>query len=285
MKRFFRSGSFKTLVVIAVVVALGVLCACVSRSESSPFTTALGVIFTPLKSVSSAIASGFEEVSASFRSSTLYKAENAELEKQLMEYRKKLADYDEMKKKTQAYEKFYGIKEKNPDYEFAYASVISKDAADVYDSFVLNSVSTVGVSAGDPVIYGDYVVGIVKKVNFSTCVVYSVLDPRVNIGAYESGTKEYGYVSGDEKLYKEGVCKLSGLDNSTSVVSGGIVCTSGAGGVFPNGLIIGEITSVETDEITSSYYAQIKPFADPDKITDVFIITDFDGQGEIDVDG
>ncbi len=284
MKRFFRSGSFKTLVCIAAVIMAGILCASISRSAASPFTSFVGAVFSPLNSLSSAIADGFEEVSLSFRSSTLYRAENAELEKQLMEYREKLADYNEIKKQNEAYEKFYGIKEKNPDYEFAYASVISKDAADAYDSFVLNAGSGDGVEVGDPVIYGDYVVGIVKKVNFSTSVVYSVLDPRVNIGAYESGTKEYGYVSGDSALYKKGLCRLSGLDTSTSVVSGGIVCTSGAGGVFPNGLIIGEVAAVKNDEITSSYYAEIKPFADPDKITDVFVVTSFDGQGESEIE-
>ena len=283
MKRFLRSGSFKMLVVIAVVIMAGILCASFSRNASSPITTAISTVFSPLQQLSATIAKGFSEVSSSFRSSTLYKAENVKLQEEIMEYRKQLADYNDMKKKIQAYEKFYGIKQKNPDYKFAYASVVSKDAADTYDSFVLNAGSNDGISVGDPVIYGDYVVGTVKKVNFSTCVVYSVLDPRVNIGAFESGTKEYGYVSGDEELYNSGLCKLSGLDTSTSVVNGGVVCTSGAGGVFPTGLIIGEVTAVKNDEITSSYYAEIKPYADPHKITDVFVITSFDGQGETEI--
>ncbi len=283
MKRFLRSGSFKTLVVIVAVIMAGILFATISRNASSPITSAISTVFSPLKTLSSTIAQSFSDVSSSFRSSTLYRVENAELEKELMEYRQKLADYNEMKKKTEAYENFYGIKEKNPDYQFSYASVISKDAADAYNSFVLNTGSNDGVAVGDPVIYGDYVVGMVKKVNFSTCVVYSVLDPRINIGAFESGTKEYGYVSGDAGLYKNGLCRLSGLDTSTSVVSGGIVCTSGAGGVFPNGLLIGEITAVKNEDINSSYYAEIKPFADPDKITDVFVITAFKGQGESEI--
>ncbi len=280
MKRFLRSGSFKMLAVIAAVVFLGVICAAVSHNASSPFTSAIGTFFSPLQKLSAAISDNLNDVSASFTSSAVYKAENDELRKELEEYRKKLADYDDMKKKVDAYEEFYGIKQKNPDFEFSYGSVISKDAADVYESFVLNIGSKDGVAVGDPVIYGEYVVGIVKKVNFSTCVVYSVLDPRVNIGAFESGTREYGYVSGDEELYNRGLCKLYGLDSSTSIVSGGIVCTSGAGGVFPDGLIIGEVTAVKNDDVSASYYAEIKPFAETSKISDVFVITSFEGQGE-----
>ncbi len=280
MKRFLKSSSFKILVVIVAVILAGAVLASVSHNASTPVTSAISTIFSPLQSLSAIIADSLDDVEASFKSSTYYRLQNIELEKELEEYRKKLADYDEMKKRVEAYENFYGIKQKNEDYKFSYASVISKDAADAYDSFVLNTGSNDGVSVGDPVIYGEYVVGVVKKVNFSTCVVYSVLDPRVNVGAYESGSKEYGYVSGDAKLFSQKLCKLSGLSAGTSVVGGGIVCTSGAGGVFPGGLIIGEITAVKSDEVTSAYYAEIKPFMLPENISDVFVITDFEGQGE-----
>jgi rod shape-determining protein MreC len=263
-----------------LVVIVGVVVASLSHNASSPVTTALGTVFSPLQKLSAYIADNIDGLSAAFRSSSVYIEENEELKKELEEYRKKLADYNELKNKVDAYEEFYGIKQQNPDYEFSYGSVISRDAADAYGSFVLDVGSKDGVKVDDPVIYGEYVVGIVKKVNYTTCVVYSVLDPRVNIGAFESGTREYGYVSGDGKLYNSGLCRLSGLDSSTSVVGGGIVCTSGAGGVFPDGLLIGQIKSVHNDDVSSGFYAEVEPFAELSKISDVFVITSFEGQGE-----
>ena len=280
MKRFLRSKGFKNLVVIAVVIFLGVLTATFTHNASSPVTSALGTVFSPLQKLSASISENLGELSVSFESASVYEEENRELKKELEEYRKKLADYNEMKKKVDSYEEFYGIKKQNPDFEFSYGSVLSRDAADAYGSFTLNVGSKDEVEVDDPVIYGEYVVGIVKKVNFSTCVVYTLIDPRVNIGALESGTREYGYVSGDAALYKEGLCKLSGLDSSTSVVGGGIVCTSGAGGVFPDGLLIGQVKSVHNDDISAGFYAEIKPFAELSKISDVFVITSFEGQGE-----
>lgn len=277
MKRFFRSKGFKNLVVIAVVVFLGVLTAAFTHNASSPITSALGTVFSPLQKLSAAISENLDKISVSFESASVYEEENKELKTELEEYRKKLADYNEMKNKVNSYEEFYGIKKQNPDFEFSYGSVLSRDAADAYDSFTLNVGSKDGVEVDDPVIYGEYVVGIVKKVNFSTCVVYTLLDPRVNIGALESGTREYGYVSGDAALYKDGLCKLSGLDASTSVVGGGVVCTSGAGGIFPDGLLIGQVKAVRNDEVSSGFYAEIKPFAELSKISDVFVITSFEG--------
>lgn len=281
MKRFFHSGSFKRLAVIFVLIFAGILCASFSRNASSPFTSAVATVFSPLQKLSSYISRQLDTLSLSFTSSSVYRQKNEELEAQLSEYREKLADYDELKQKMESYEALYGVKHENSDYKFCAGSVISRDAADAYGSFVLNVGSKDGVTVDSPVIYGNYVLGIVKKVNISTCVVYSVLDPRVNIGAYESGTREYGYISGDEELFNNGLCRLSGLEPSTSVVSGGVVCTSGAGGVFPNGLIIGEVSTVKNDGVLSSYSAEVKPYAELDTVSDVFIITDFDGKGDI----
>lgn len=280
MKRFFRSKGFTNLVVIAVVIFLGVLTAAFTENASSPITSALGTVFSPLQKLSAVISENLGELSVSFESASVYEEENKELKKELEEYRKREADYNEMKKKVDSYEEFYGIKKQNPDFEFSYASVLSRDAADAYGSFTLNVGSKDGIAVDDPVIYGEYVVGIVKKVNFSTCVVYTLIDPRVNIGALESGTREYGYVSGDAALYKNGLCKLSGLDASTSVVGGGIVSTSGAGGVFPDGLLIGQVKAVHNDDVSAGFYAEVKPFAELLKISDVFVITGFEGQGE-----
>ena len=283
MKRFLQSDSFKRLATIFAVILLGVICAAFSHNASSPFTTAMSVVFSPIQRLASSFSNEMTGLSASFTSSSVYIEQIEDLENQISEYRKHLADYEELKQKVTAYEEFYNIKVQNPDYQFAYGTVVSRDVADPYGSFVINAGSTSGIEVNDPVIYGDYVVGVVKKVNLSTCVVYTVLDPRVNIGAYESATREYGYVSGDSKLLKKGLCKLQGLDRSSSIVSGGIVCTSGSGGVFPHGLIIGEVDSVTSDKVTTSTYATIKPYTNLNDLTDVFIITSFIGQGESDI--
>lgn len=283
MKRFFHSGSFKTLMVMVAVILAGVLCAVISHNASSPITSAISAVFSPLQKLSANIADALDEAEFSFRSSASYKEENEQLKDEIEEYRRQLADYGEMKQKVEAYEEIYGVQQKNEDFELCYAGIISRDSSDPYQSFVLNVGSGDGVQVGDPVINGEYVVGTVKKVNYSTCVVYSVIDPRLNIGVYESGTGEYGYICGDDALFEQGVCKLNGLDSSTSVVSGGVVCTSGAGGVFPGGLLVGEVTSVKSDNISAGYYAEVRPYAELDELTDVFVITSFEGQGEGDI--
>ena len=74
--------------------------------------------------------------------------------------------------------------------------------------------------------------------------------------------------------------KLTGLSQSTTVAPGGIVCTSGVGGVFPRNLIIGTVTQVYREEGDVSYCAEIRPGVDIGEVQDAFVITDFEGKGD-----
>ena len=78
----------------------------------------------------------------------------------------------------------------------------------------------------------------------------------------------------------QGILKLSGLERDTAVAEGGIVCTSGVGGVFPRGLIIGTVTTVQKEEGDISYYAEVKPEIEISEVQDAFVITDFEGKGD-----
>ena len=60
---------------------------------------------------------------------------------------------------------------------------------------------------------------------------------------------------------------------------GNIIVTSGVGGVFPKGLLIGEVLEVSPSSDGLSYYAVVQPFVDVRSVTSVFVITSFTGQG------
>ena len=77
---------------------------------------------------------------------------------------------------------------------------------------------------------------------------------------------------------------LSGLDKGTEVSIGGLVCTSGIGGIYPKGLIIGKISDIQDSEHDISLNAVIEPGVKITELEDIFVITDFKEQGVSDVD-
>jgi len=74
----------------------------------------------------------------------------------------------------------------------------------------------------------------------------------------------------------EGKLKLTYLPEDTVLLNGDVIYTSGVGGVYPKGIRIGTVTKVQTDASGMGNYAIIEPAVDLDKLTQVFVITDFD---------
>ena len=130
----------------------------------------------------------------------------------------------------------------------------------------------------DAVIYSEYLVGVVTEVNPTSAVVRSVFDPSVHVAAYEIRTGELGYTNATFDMAVNGTCALSSLDRNTAVSKGGIVATSGTGGIFPKDLIIGTVSSVKQSETDLSSYAVIEPTVNTKDIHDCFVITDFSEQ-------
>lgn len=280
MRNFLRSTSFKILLTVVVVLLAGVIAAAALASGTSPLTSAVGTVFSPLSDAAAYISEKFDNFKGGFISSRSYMDRVEELEEQVADYQSKLVDYEKLQKQVEAYEKFLGVKEKNPDFQFVAGTVIGRDAADVFGSFVLNCGSADGVAVGDPVISGEYLIGIVNETSPTSCTVLSVCDPKFSAAAYEIRTGEAGYTQTTTKLGVQGILKLSGLERDTAVAEGGIVCTSGVGGVFPRGLIIGTVTTVQKEEGDISYYAEVKPEIEISEVQDAFVITDFEGKGD-----
>ena len=202
-----------------------------------------------------------------------------QLENQLGEAQKNLVGYEQAKQQIALYEEFLELKEENEDFQFASASVIGSDSSDAFGSFTLNRGELDGVKVNNPVIYGKYLVGVVVKTAPTYCVVNTVLNPEVNVSAYEVRTRESGYSTTTVDLAKEGKCCLSGLVRTTAIAPGGIVCTSGVGGIYPADLIVGTVEEVRNDTTNISSYAVINTQVDFAQLRDVFIITYFKGMG------
>lgn len=275
MNNFFKGTTFKVLLSVLAVLIVITVVAAVSESATSVVTKAFSVITSPLERGASLLAEKADSFSGGFVSSESYRKRVAELEAQLAEYRAQLVDYESTKKQLESYEQFLDVREQNPDYEWVYCTVIGRDSADIFSSFTLNKGSSDGIKVNDTVIYSSYLIGVVTEVNPTSCVVRTVTDPSVNIAAYEIRTGEMGCISSNAGQSVSGICSLTGLSKDTSVSKGGIVCTSGTGGIFPKDLIIGTVKTVEQSTTELSAYAVLEPAVDSKDVGNCFVITSF----------
>ena len=278
MKQFFKGKRFRVFAVVLALLIVCVAAAALSSSRSSPVSSVFGALINPVQRLATVVSQKLGDI-VIFGSASKYESKISELNSQVADYEEKLVDYDDAMYKLDAYENMLGLKKKHPDYELEYANIIGTDAQDLFSTLIIDKGSTDSVSVNDPVVYGNYVVGVVRSVKPTYSVVKTLLDPSVNVGAFETRSRETGYVTTTAELSKQGKYMLSGLNRDTAVMSMGIVCTSGIGGVYPKNFVIGIVSDIQFSEIDISSYAVIRPGIVISDLQDVFVITSFEGQG------
>lgn len=280
MRSFFSGAKFKLAVSLCCALLLGIFIASVTGGGSSPLTGLVSYIASPLSTAAAHISEKLSSFRGGFASAQSLREEIASLNAELDECRSMLADYEKTVHKLDAYEDFLDVKEENPDYALLPATVILRDTSDVYGSFTINRGYSHGVQVNQPVICGNCLAGVVKEVTENAATVYTLYNPKVSVSAYEIRTREDCFTRSTSALALEGVITAGGLSRTTPIVSGGIICTSGIGGIYPRDLLIGSVAEVRQSETDISSYAVVTPYADPSTLVDVFVITDFEGKAQ-----
>ncbi len=284
MKEIFKGRSFKILIAVLLVL-LGIMMYAASRSTEQGFAASMASYITrPVQKLSALISSGIGGLDDQFENVDELRAENELLEKKCRELMAEMVDYESIKAENEELRAISGISERNSDYKFEMATVISRDATDTFNTFIIDRGENHGVSLYDPVITADGLVGYVSQLGPISSKVTTIISSASSVGAVDSSTRDGGVLIGDLELASQGYAKLSYLARDCDVTIGDIVVTSGLGGIFPKNLIIGEVVEIKPEAQDISLYAIIEPAADIDGCTTVFIITDFDGQGAV-VDG
>jgi rod shape-determining protein MreC len=201
------------------------------------------------------------------------------LERENGRLRDMIADNYEIRRENARLFKYFGIKKENPEMKFIYAKSLGSVPFMKDSHFLLDCGSKKGASIGDSVITEKGFLGWLCRVGPYTSTVKTIFASDCNLGVTDSVTGNSGIISGTKELSIKNLTKAINLCSSDAMEAGNIVTTSGASGIYPKGLKVGTIKSVEHHE--STYYAIIEPFQTIEKIQNVFVITNFAAKGII----
>ena len=280
MGDFFKSLRFKILLAVLVVLLAFLLRAAYTGGLGTMSSYALGLIVTPLQQVSSKISYSVTEVMDTLFRAGDYREENEQLRAEIRELREQLVDYETVKQENEQYRQFLELKDQNKDFQFELAAVIGRSPDARFYSFTIDKGAIDGVALRDPVITADGLVGYISEVGPTYAQVITILDPTLHVGASDSRTRDTCIVIGTVALAEQGKCKLSYIDRESAVARGDIITTSGVGGIFPKGLMIGIVDEVQVESHGMSLYAVLEPVVDIPSVKDVLVITDFEGQNQ-----
>jgi rod shape-determining protein MreC len=145
-----------------------------------------------------------------------------------------------------------------------HARVERRDLSGWWQQLIIRKGHNYGVPVGAPVIFSGGLVGRVSEVHAYTAVVEMITSPTFRLaGAVEGDTRPITFQGGENPPLRppRGTVEFVPLGLSASPTTPKTLVTSGFGGVFPAGLVIGQITRIEpsTDGLFQSGEVELDP--------------------------
>lgn len=275
MKDFLRENGILLVIIAALFAAL--LWVVTALFGFNPLSNLLGLISAPFRSAASAAAGWVEDTyDYAFRYEELLE-ENAALKARVAELEKEIGQAQDANLQNALLRELFGLAEKREDFEFEDATITVRATSNWNATLTINKGSNVDVAPGDCVVdaYGN-LVGVVSEVGFNYSVIAAVTDAATEIGGRIARTDDNAVLEGDFTLMRDGKLKLSYLPENSQPISGDRITTSGLGDIYPSGLVVGTVESIQTEADGLTRYAVVSPTADLEHLRYVFVIKDFD---------
>ena len=165
-----------------------------------------------------------------------------------------------------------GYKQAAVQFDLVAASVIGRESASWSSVIIINRGTLDGVANNMAVVTEMGLVGHVMEAGLNTAKVQLLLDPRSSVGTLiqRPESRVAGIVEGDIK--NPNFPKMVNIPKDSDVQVEDMIVTSGFGGVYPKGLVVGKIIEIHNEEGGLLKYGVIDPSVDFQKLEDVAII-------------
>ena len=274
MKKLFEHKLALFLIIATLVAAAVIGVFSVQRSKANIVENGVEMVVTGPQKLVSAVSGWLYNITHYFGNIASLKAENEELRDKNVQLEKQVRDMENMSDENLRLKEMLDLEQSNTKLDMIAASIIAKDPSNWYSTLTIDKGTADGLKVNQPVITSQqYLVGQVYRVGTNWAEIITILDPENSVGSTIQPSKDIGIVEGDTSLRYSGQCKIDYLPRDTDIETGDYVETSGLGGVYPKGLLIGKVLEVREDNSTMSKYATIEPSSEISKLNEVFVVT------------
>jgi rod shape-determining protein MreC len=229
-------------------------------------------VLAPVQSVVSNVGFTFRNISLStgelmttYRDNKMLRAENEEL-------RQNSLNMTEIMAENARLQSMLDYKKGVPQFDLVIAAVVGRDPGNWTSTIIINRGSADGIAKDMPVVTPQGLVGSVVSVYANTAKVHLLLDPRSAVGALvqRPESRVAAIVEGNSGTPL--TPRMVNIARDADVIKGDKIITSGFGGIYPKGLLIGEVVDIVNEEGGLLKYAVLNPAVDFDRLEEVSVI-------------
>jgi rod shape-determining protein MreC len=223
-------------------------------------------VMVPLQRVGSSVTRGVDGVWRDAAALFRRRAELDWMEQRIATLKEQTVRLDEVERENARLRDLLAFRERLVGDVLA-AAVVGRDATGLARTLTIDRGERDGVVKGAAVLAPAGVVGQVFLASAHAARVLLITDHNSGIDAVVQRTRARGIVEG---TVSEG-CGLKFVKRTEDLQPGDVVVTSGVDGIFPRGLPIGQLTSVDKRGQGLFQYATVRPFVDFDRLEEVLV--------------
>lgn len=198
--------------------------------------------------------------------------ENEELTQELKEINEKLLNYENLQAENELLKKHIKLANLYPDYSIIVADIITASTSNWEYTYTINRGSKDGIEPNMAVIAESGLVGYIESVTSNTAKVVSILDAGNAVSARVTRTRDTVISKGSLSLAEKRQMRITNIPIGVSLIEGDKIETSGLGGIYPKGILIGKVRSFEQKSNPVENEAIIESYVDFDKLETVAVI-------------
>ena len=242
---------------------------------SAPISAAGGFIIVTLQEGISKAGSWLNTRSQELVEIRSLLSENEELKSQIDELTMENIRLQQDRYELTNLRELYDLDVQYDEYDKVGARIIAKDSGNWFHSFTIDKGYEDGLEIDMNVMAGSGLVGRIIDVGPNWSKVLSIISDNSNVSGMVLSTSDRLIVSGDLKLYADGVISFEMLiDSADKVVEGDKIVTSHVSDKYLPGILIGYISAINVDANNLTKSGLITPAVDFEHLEEVLVITE-----------
>lgn len=257
------------IIITVIILILLVILSNAKLSNVSYIGNAISTIVMPIQNGYTYLKNKIARNNAFFTNVEELSKENEKLKNENSELAQALRELEIIKSENQTLKEYLALTEKYTSYTTIPAYIINKDTSNFSSTFVINAGSDDGIKENMTVIADRGLVGHIISVSSKTSKVQTIIDPSSALSVIFSSSGDNAICKG---TIKSNTLKATYISTSTTVLENDSVETSGMGGIYPKGIIVGTVSKIDQTKNIIDRSAIITPTVDFNKLETVLVI-------------
>lgn len=276
MHRLLSNKIFLVLMLTLLIVAI-IIMSTIPGSPIHGLTSPASFVIDPMQKGVKSAGEGFSDFFAAISNGMAIRKENEELKAEIAELEYQVAQGEEAIRRWEELKEAFLIKDTFENYLVVGASILTREADEWFSVIRVDLGENDGfvLAEGDSYAVVDArmnLVGRIMTTDPESSKVLPLLHEGFSVSAKVNTVNgAVVKISGETSLKQDGLCKVTRIPSTVELKVGDELVTSGQGGLFPAGIPIGVIVSVDySSELNRT--AVLKPHVIIGELKDIFIM-------------